>query len=269
LTHAGRSRLLRVIEGGFVPYQAALEWQRGLAAAKKQDRSADDYLLLLEHNPVLTLGRGADPANLTVSDERLRELGIDCVEIERGGDITYHGPGQLIGYPILDLTHYRRDLHWYLRQLEAALIATLAGFGVSAFPFPGYTGVWVGEQGGVGPSAAEPTGPGSPDDASLQRRIAAGRVRKIASIGVHVSRWVTWHGFALNVTDQPLHAFRLITPCGIDGVHMTSLQSEGVAVQPDSRQLLETLRLSFAEAFQAQTTADSGQPADLASLVHE
>ena len=85
MTHAGRSRLLRVIEGGFVPYQAALEWQRGLAAAKKQDRSADDYLLLLEHNPVLTLGRGADPANLTVSDERLRELGIDCVEIERGG----------------------------------------------------------------------------------------------------------------------------------------------------------------------------------------
>jgi len=120
-----------VIEGGFVPYETALRLQRDLASAKKQGRTADDYLLLLEHDPVLTLGRGADPANLTVSQERLRELGISCVEIERGGDITYHGPGQLIGYPILDLSHYRRDLHWYLRQLEAALIASLARLGVA------------------------------------------------------------------------------------------------------------------------------------------
>jgi lipoate-protein ligase B len=120
---------------------------------------------------------------------------VDVVEVERGGDVTYHGPGQLVGYPILDLAPLRPDLHWYLRTLEAALIAGLAELGIPAEPRPGYTGVWT--QG-----------------------------RKIASIGIHVKQWVTWHGFALNVTTD-LTAFDRILPCGIAGVEMTSVEREG------------------------------------------
>ena len=195
---------------GRVPYTAGLEWQRDLARAKIAGDLAEDLVLLLEHEPVVTLGRGARGSNVLASPELLAGAGVETVEVERGGDVTYHGPGQLVGYPILDLNRWRRDLHWYLRQLERALIDALQELGLASFRYPAYTGVWVGDEGAL-------------DDSSR----ATGQVRKIASLGVHVSRWVTWHGFALNVTDQPLHNFDLIVPCGIDEVHMTTLQSEG------------------------------------------
>lgn len=178
---------LDVLLAGRVPYRAALAWQRSLAEERLAGRRSD-LLVLLEHDPVVTLGRTAESAHL------LRPDGIDVVEVERGGDVTYHGPGQLVGYPILDLSGYRQDLHWYLRTLEAALITSLARLDISAGREPGRTGVWTGG-------------------------------RKIASIGVHVKRWVTWHGFALNVTTD-LAAFDRIVPCGIPGVIMTSIQHE-------------------------------------------
>ncbi len=143
---------------------------------------------------MVTLGRGTRETSLPLDPENLRRRGIEVFEVERGGDVTYHGPGQLVGYPIFDLREHRQDLHWYLRQIEEALIRALATFGIAAERNPGYTGVWT--QG-----------------------------RKIASIGVHAKQWVTWHGFALNVTTG-LSAFDLIVPCGIPGVVMTSVERE-------------------------------------------
>jgi len=151
---------------------------------------------VVEHPDVVTLGRGTRPTSLPLPPEQLHERGYDVHEIERGGDVTYHGPGQLVGYPILDLSEHRQDLHWYLRQLEAVLIDALGRLNVPAQRVEGLTGVWTGQ--------------GS---------------RKIASIGIHVKRWVTFHGFALNVTTD-LSRFSAIVPCGIDGVDMTSIARE-------------------------------------------
>jgi lipoyl(octanoyl) transferase len=195
---------------GRVPYAAGLEWQREMARAKISGEVEEDFVLLLEHEPVVTLGRGAREGNVLAAPEALAAAGVPTVEVERGGDVTYHGPGQLVGYPILDLNRWKRDLHWYLRQLEQTLIDALRELGSEAFRYPGYTGVWVGD-----------------DSALTDADRAAGRVRKIASLGVHVSRWITWHGFALNVTMEPLRNFGLILPCGIDEVQMTTLESEG------------------------------------------
>jgi lipoyl(octanoyl) transferase len=207
-------RTLEVLLAGRVPYRAALAWQRGLAEERIAGRR-DDLLLLLEHEPVVTLGRIAESANL------LRPEGIDVVEVERGGDVTYHGPGQLVGYPILDLAGYRQDLHWYLRTLEDALIIALARLDIAAGREPGRTGVWTSG-------------------------------RKIASIGVHVKRWVTWHGFALNVTTD-LAAFDRIVPCGIPGVVMTSIEREGGRATEGESLWERTVRAviaGFEEAFQ-------------------
>jgi lipoyl(octanoyl) transferase len=181
-------RVLEVVRAGVVPYAEALEWQRSLAQARIDGRQANDLLLLLEHPAVVTLGRNSDAGHLLSRD------GIEVFEIERGGDVTFHGPGQLVGYPIIDLTGHKRDLHWYLRTLEQALIDALAGLGIAAERNPGYTGVWTNG-------------------------------RKIASIGIHVKQWVTWHGFALNVTTD-LSQFGRIVPCGIPGVEMTSIERE-------------------------------------------
>ncbi len=194
------SRLLKVIQAGRVAYGEALEWQRRLAQGRIEGGEEQDLLLLLEHPPVVTLGRSSDQSHL------LHAEGIEVFEVERGGDVTYHGPGQLVGYPILDLTRHRQDLHWYLRTLEQALINALAELGIPAERNPGYTGVWT-------------------------------RQRKIASLGVHVKQWVTWHGFALNVTTD-LGAFERIVPCGIPGVVMTSVAHElSAAAGPPSTTL--------------------------------
>jgi lipoyl(octanoyl) transferase len=179
---------LRVVQAGMVPYQEALEWQRELAEDRISGRLSQDVLLLLEHPPVVTLGRNSHVAHL------LQPAGIDVFEVERGGDVTFHGPGQLVGYPILDLRAYKQDLHWYLRTLEQGLIEALDILHIPAQRNPGFTGVWT-------------------------------RGRKIASIGIHVKQWVTWHGFALNVTTDLAH-FDRIVPCGIQGVQMTSVRQE-------------------------------------------
>ena len=181
-------KVLEVVEAGTVPYQEALAWQRRLADDRIAGRLDHDVLLLLEHPPVVTLGRNSHHAHV------LQTAGIDVVEVERGGDVTYHGPGQLVGYPILDLGSYKQDLHWYLRTLEQALIDALGFLAIPAERNPGLTGVWT-------------------------------RGKKIASIGIHVKQWVTWHGFALNVTTD-LTDFERIVPCGIEGVVMTSIERE-------------------------------------------
>ena len=220
---------------GRVPYRAGLGWQRVLARARIDGELDHDLVLLLEHAPVVTLGRGSRDENVVASPEALRDAGVDRVEIERGGDVTYHGPGQLVGYPIIDLGGYRKDLHWYLRRLEEVLILALGELGIGAFRVPDFTGVWVGN----GHLASDPSAR------------AAGKARTIASIGVHVSRWVTWHGFALNLTQEAVDGFRWIVPCGIDQVKMTSVEAEGG--EPGLDLVRPLIKNAFADAF--ETTA--------------
>ncbi len=185
------TRILEVGRPGRVPYDRATAWQEALVA-RRADPGARDALLLLEHPPVYTLGRGADPRFLG----RGADGSIPIVRAGRGGQVTYHGPGQLVGYPILGLRAHRQDVHWYVRTLEQVLTDALATVGIDAGRSAGFPGVWI-----------------------------AGR-RKIASIGVGIRRWVTWHGFALNV-GRDLRGFDAITPCGISGVEMTSVAREG------------------------------------------
>lgn len=191
-----------------------------------------DLLLLVEHEPVVTLGRGTRATSLPLAPAELERLGLTVAEVERGGDVTYHGPGQLVGYPILDLREHREDLHWYLRQLEAALIAGLDGLGVAAERSPGLTGVWT-------------------------------RGRKIASLGIHVKQWVTFHGFALNVTTD-LRAFDVIVPCGIDGVVMTSVAAE--TGRSDAAALWEETRAAVVSAFGRTFGYEVVEPISAASL---
>jgi lipoyl(octanoyl) transferase len=176
------------------PYGEVLELQRSLCRRRISGELAEDTLLLVEHDPVITLGRGTRAASLPLGPAELRERGVEVFEVERGGDVTYHGPGQLVGYPIIDLRQHREDLHWYLRRLEAGLIEALESLGLRAETNPGLTGVWTGG-------------------------------RKLASIGIHVKQWVTFHGFALNVTTD-LDYFDLIVPCGIKDVTMTNVAQE-------------------------------------------
>jgi lipoate-protein ligase B len=175
-------------------YAEVLELQRSLCHRRMTGEIGEDVLLLVEHEPVITLGRGSRAPSLPLSRAELQRRGIGVFEVERGGDVTFHGPGQLVGYPILDLREHRADLHWYLRHLEAALMGALASLGIEAGRNPGLTGVWT-------------------------------RGRKIASIGIHVKQWVTYHGFALNVSTD-LDYFDLIVPCGIPDVVMTSVAQE-------------------------------------------
>jgi len=185
---------LGIVALGRMAFGDALAMQRDLAARRIAGTQPRDLLLLVEHPPVITLGRGFQQQHLPTPPDLLAARGVELHEVERGGDVTYHGPGQLVGYPIFDLKEHRRDLHWFLRQLEEALIVALQDFGIPGERVAGYTGVWT-------------------------------RNRKIASIGIHVRQWVTWHGFALNVTTD-LSYFDLIVPCGIPDVQMTSVQRE-------------------------------------------
>ena len=196
-------RELWVVRLGRMDYAEALELQRAAARARITGAIPHDLLLLVEHEPVVTMGRTAKQQHLTAPAELLAARGVSLFEVERGGDVTYHGPGQLVGYPIVDLKRHRQDLHWYLRQVEEALIVAIGERGLSGERSAGYTGVWTR---GLSGSATHPP-------------------RKVASIGVHARDWVTWHGFALNVTTE-LSYFDLIVPCGIPGVDMTSLSRE-------------------------------------------
>lgn len=215
-------------------YADALELQRGVAKARISGDIDQDVLLLVEHPHVVTLGRSAKGRTLTASPALLQARGVELFEVDRGGDVTYHGPGQLVGYPIFDLKRHKQDLHWYLRQVEEALIVALSAWGLVGGRSAGYTGVWLD----VGQADTQAT-------ATLPLGEVDGP-RKIASIGVHARDWVTWHGFALNVTTD-LSYFDLMIPCGIDGVQMTSLVREVGAREPD----ISVARVSpvVAEAF--------------------
>ena len=195
----------RVVELGTIGYAEALTLQRNLVAARKIG-AAPDVLLLCEHPHVLTLGRSGKIEHLRAPDDLLRSMGVEFHPTDRGGDITYHGPGQIVGYPILQLAEIRRDVVWYVRQLEEAMIQASAHFGIAAFRVPGRTGVWV-QLGQPEPGAAAP----------------APVEEKLGAIGVHISRWVTSHGFAYNVSSD-LRYFDLIVPCGIAGRRATSLE---------------------------------------------
>ena len=231
---------------GLLPYLEALELQRAVARARIAGEIAQDVLLLVEHPPVVTLGRTAKQGNVVVPAESLARRGVELHEVERGGDVTYHGPGQLVGYPIVDLKRHRQDLHWYLRQVEGALIHGLGALGVRAGRSAGRTGVWTGDW--EGDREGDRTGDrtGDRDGASFVPR------RKIASIGVHARDWVTWHGFALNVTTD-LSAFDLIVPCGIPGVEMTSVAREGgTASFPEVEQAVSD---AFADLFSLEAAS--------------
>ena len=218
------SRRLFVVALGTVPYAEALGLQRAVARARITGAMPEDVLLLVEHPPVFTLGRSTKASSLPLPADVLRARGIEVHEIERGGDVTFHGPGQLVGYPIVDLKRHRKDLHWYLRQVEEALIEGLAPFGLAGTRSPGYTGVWV--------------------------EGAGGGQRKLASIGVHARDWVTWHGFALNVTLEPLRFFELIVPCGIAGVDMTSVARElGAGREASVAQVAREVARGFGRVF--------------------
>lgn len=198
------SRRLQVDWLGRVSYEAGLALQ-ARAVEARLDGTGGDRLLLLEHPPAVTLGRSARESNLLLSREQIRARGIDLHEVQRGGDVTYHAPGQLVGYLVMDLkARGQPDVHRFVRRMENALIETLAAFGLRGRAVPGRTGVFVG-------MAAEADG--------------AEPSRKIASIGIGVRRWVTFHGFALNVT-LDLSGFDVIVPCGLDDVTMTSVAQE-------------------------------------------
>lgn len=200
---------------GRVPYREAWDLQRRLV----EERSAGgigDTLLLLSHPPVVTMGRGGSADHLVATADQLERRGVEFVETDRGGDVTFHGPGQVVGYPIVDLTRRGRDLHRYMRDVEETLIRALARFGIEAGRVDGLTGVWV-------------------DGA------------KVAAIGIRVSRWIAHHGFALNV-DTDLSYFDLIVPCGIADRPVTSMESIlGRAVDADAVQ--DALEAAFAEVF--------------------
>jgi lipoate-protein ligase B len=185
---------LEVVDLGQLGYLESLDLQRRLRMARIDGTESNDILLLVQHEPTYTLGRSTKESSLPIDREQLRLRGATVVEVERGGDVTWHGPGQLVGYPIINLSEHREDLHWYLRTLERALISALVELGVSGNVEAGKTGVWVED-------------------------------RKIASIGIHVKQWVTLHGFALNVAPD-LSWFDSIVPCGLPGVTMTSLRAE-------------------------------------------
>ena len=211
---------LLVSDLGTMPYAEALLLQRAVAKARISGELDEDVLILVEHPPVVTLGRSSKEKHLLASPALLAARGVELHEVERGGDVTFHGPGQLVGYPIVDLKRHTQDLHWYLRQVEEALIRGVSRLGIRGERSAGLTGVWSDG-------------------------------RKLASIGVHARDWVTWHGFALNVTTD-LSYFDLIVPCGIAAVEMTSVAREkerhGEAAD-DAAQLAEATRDALRDAF--------------------
>ncbi|HBB32729.1 MAG TPA: lipoyl(octanoyl) transferase [Cyanobacteria bacterium UBA8803] len=210
-----RQRQCLVDHQGLVPYTAAWEQQRSLVEQRAKDASLDDVLLLLEHPPVYTLGQGA---NLEFLKFDPTGSNWEVHRVERGGEVTYHCPGQLVGYPILNLRYYRQDLHWYLRQLEEVLIQVLGVYGLQGDRVPGMTGVWV--EGG-----------------------------KVAAIGIKVTRWITMHGFALNVCPD-LSGFQRIIPCGIADKPVTSLAQfiPDITVE----QVRHSFTTKFAEVFNVE-----------------
>jgi lipoyl(octanoyl) transferase len=201
---------------GQVPYEGAWALQKRLAAARQRNQ-VEDVLLLLEHPPVYTRGRRTAPEELPMGEQWYRAQGIEVLDTDRGGRVTYHGPGQLVGYPVMSLRPYGDDVHDYVRRMEGVVIAALDEYGIEAGPIEGLTGVWTSEP------------------------------RKIASIGVHVSRGVTTHGFAINVNND-LQPFEWIVPCGIDHCRMSSVVRE-LGRECDMEEFMDVLSREFARVY--------------------
>lgn len=209
---------------GRIEYRDALAMQEGLVRLRAQGR-IPDTLLLLEHPHVVTLGSGAHPEHVLITPQEASLLGAEVVPTTRGGDVTYHGPGQIVGYPIVQLQEDRRDAHRYLRDLEQVLILTLADFGIAGTRQPAHTGVWVGDE-------------------------------KIAALGVRLTRWIASHGFALNVSVD-LDWFQRIVPCGIRGKGVTSMQR--VLGRPLAlAEVEDRLVVRFCEVFERQPLPGAG-----------
>jgi len=213
---------MKILQLGTVPFGEAWEIQRqifrGLLSGEEQDT-----LILLEHPHVYTQGRITDKENLLFTDEKLQELDAETFEIDRGGDVTYHGPGQLVGYPVLNLGHFKEDLGWYLRTLEESIIDLLATYSIEAFRIKGRTGVWVGEAGGE---------------------------EKICAIGIKASRWCVMHGFALNVSTD-LSYFENIVPCGIGDRGVTSIERR-LGRKIEMQEVKDRFAKSFAKVFEVE-----------------
>ena len=246
--------MISVVQFGTLDYATALRLQQKLVGLRKDGRIGD-VLLLLEHSPVITLGRNAKAANVIAPSDLLQQRGVEVLECDRGGDVTFHGPGQLVGYPIFDLRGFSADdarrktlgVIEYVRRLEEILIRTCADFQISAQRIPGLTGVWTSNNdGGTTGVPARPPEARPPQTASPQPKEQA----KIAAIGVHISRSVTSHGFALNVNTD-LSYFDLIVPCGIVDKPVTSIARELGDLVP-LEQVAQSITRNFGTVFQSQ-----------------
>jgi lipoate-protein ligase B len=212
----------RVFDLGLVDFQEAWQFQRKLFTDLKTGSSAST-LILCQHHPVITLGRLTDKKNILASEQELKNKGIEVHRIERGGDVTYHGPGQFMAYPVFNLSHFKKDINWFLRQLEEVVIHFLSDFGIKAARYNGLTGVWVNRQ-------------------------------KISSIGIAIKNWITFHGLSLNIKKDDLNNFNLIRPCGMD-IEMTSLETIlGREFE------ISKLKESFIQKFRIQYTTTKGSP---------
>jgi lipoyl(octanoyl) transferase len=217
-----------VIDLGSIGFADAFALQKRLVAARKAE-AIGDVLLLCEHPHVITLGRNGSREHLLTSERVLQQKGVEFHATNRGGDITYHGPGQIVGYPVINLGAIRRDVVWYVRMLEDAMIRTCTDFGVAAGRETGKTGVWI------------------------ERPEGHRQAEKIGAIGVHISRWVTCHGFAFNVSTD-LRFFDLIVPCGIPGRAATSLEKV-LGRRVDRKEVAPQIAAHFGEVFSLQMTA--------------
>jgi lipoyl(octanoyl) transferase len=240
--------LISLVQLGTVDYAAGLRLQQELVALRKEAKIGD-VLLLLEHPPVITLGRNAKAANVIASPDLLAERGVELFECDRGGDVTFHGPGQIVGYPIFDLRGFanvagkRLGVVEFVRRLEEVLIRTCVDFAIPTKRVAGLTGVWTD-------STTDHVVTAASVRQSEARRAAIGAEAKIAAIGVHISRFVTSHGFALNVNTDLSH-FKLIIPCGITAKPVTSMQRE-LGKPLDLNAVAESISRNFGVVFQSQ-----------------
>lgn len=233
------SKLVKFEDLGLIDYKQCWDYQEKIFSEiisikvanrnlpKEQQKPPLHHLIFCEHPHVYTLGKSGSRDHVLISDEEMQRLGATFYKINRGGDITYHGPGQIVGYPILDLDYFFTDIHKYLRFLEEAIILTLAKYGISAERYPGYTGVWI--------------------DATNNEK-----ARKICAIGVRCSRWVTMHGFAFNVNTD-LNYFNHIVPCGIKDKDVTSLKRE-LGHDVDIEEVKTILKEEIRKLFEMQFT---------------
>lgn len=245
--------LISIIQLGTVDYALGLRLQQQLVALRKEEKIGD-VLLLLEHTPVITLGRNAKAANVIASPERLKKSGVELFECDRGGDVTFHGPGQIVGYPIFDLHGFASPdgkrttlgVVEFVRRLEEVVIRTCADFAISTKRVAGLTGVWTDNLALKGRDFNR-----AENDAKEKAALAAeGTEAKIAALGIHISRFVTSHGFALNVNTN-LSFFDLIIPCGITSKPVTSMQQQ-LGKELDLNAVAESISRNFGVAFQSQ-----------------